>query len=163
MIQVHLQQIPENGTLHLWGESDPHALGLQEAQAEALGPLRYDLQVGLSGKSLFATGVLTQKIKMNCVLCLEPFEFELQTTQFALQRDLEGAELVDLTEEVREDIHLLLPMHPRCDMGGEKKCSLPFSKKLLSFQKHLEHGPMENSSQREDSIWSALDDLKNIH
>jgi uncharacterized metal-binding protein YceD (DUF177 family) len=159
MIKIHLQQIPENETLHLYGEADPRCLDLEEAESEAVGPLIYDLQVGVSGPGLFATGSLSQKVRMTCVACLEPFEYQIETTEFAMQRDLEGSELVDLTEEVREDIHLLLPMHPRCDMGGNKKCSAQFPKSELSSRKNSEHRLVEPHSEEKSSIWSVLDHL----
>lgn len=161
MIKIHLQQVPENESLHVCGEADPICLDLAEAEAEAVGPLFYDLHVGISGPGLFATGSLSQAVKMTCVACLEPFEYEVKTTEFAMQRDLEGSELVDLTEEVREDIHLLLPMHPRCDMGGNKKCSAQFPKSDLDFRKDSEHCSVEPHSEEKSSIWAVLDHLTN--
>ncbi len=159
MIQVHLQHIPENESLHRCGETDSSFLDLAEAEAETVGPLFYDLQVGLSGSGLFATGSLSQKVTMTCVACLEPFEHQINTTTFAMQRDLVGSELVDLTEEVREDIHLLLPMHPRCDMGGNKKCPAQFPKSDLGFRKVSEHCSVEPHSEEKSSIWAVLDHL----
>ena len=164
MIKVHLQHIPENESLHVCGEADPICLDLAEAEAEAVGPLFYDLQVGVSGPGFFATGSLSQKVKMTCVACLEPFEYQIETSEFAMQRDLEGSELVDLTEEVREDIHLLLPMHPRCDMGGNNKCSAQFSKSeflksKFSSRKDSEHCSVEPHSEEKSSIWAVLDHL----
>jgi|LauGreSBDMM110SN_4_FD.fasta_scaffold98279_2 uncharacterized metal-binding protein YceD (DUF177 family) len=159
MIQVHLQHIPENESLHLCGETNPSFLDLTEAEVEAIGPLSYDLHVGLSGTGLFATGSLTQSVTMTCVACLEPFEYQIKTTSFAMQRELEGSELVDLTEEVREDIHLLLPMHPRCDMGGNKKCPSQFPNSDLCFRKTSEHCSVEPHSEEKSSIWAILDHL----
>lgn len=163
MIKVHLQQIPESGFLQLSGEADPACLGLEEVEMAPAGPLFYHLEVGLSGGGLFATGSLSQKVKMTCVCCLESFEHEITTREFAMQRDLEGAELVDLTSEVREDIQLLLPMHPRCDLGGNKKCSAPFPKSDASFKRGSDCFKTQDSIPSEvRSVWSALDNLKSL-
>lgn len=166
MIQVHLHHIPENETLHLCGEADPLFLDLVEAEAEPIGSLFYDLHVGVSGSGLFATGSLVQQVKMTCVVCLESFEHQIKTTSFAMQRDLEGSELVDLTQEIREDIHLLLPMHPRCDMGGNNQCSAHFpksnqrdDKRDLGFRKDSEHRSVEPHSKEKSSIWAVLDQI----
>jgi uncharacterized metal-binding protein YceD (DUF177 family) len=164
MIKVHLSEIPHNEKLHLCAETDPLFLGLDEAGAEALGSLFYDLEIGVSGISFFATGSLVQNVRMTCVACLESFNHEIKTTSFAMQRDLAGSELVDLTEEVREDIHLLLPMHPRCDMGGNHQCSAQFPKSKflrrdLNFRKDPEHRSVELDSEEKSSIWSVLDQL----
>ena len=147
-IQVHLHHIPENDSLHLTGEADSVVLDLEEAGIEAVGPLFYDLQVGLSDGGLFATGTLAQTMRMTCVGCLESFDWPFETQEFAIQKELSGSELVDLTPEVREDIHLLLPMHPRCTLGGNK-CPAQFPQRVVPSSK--------NSEVR--SVWAALDQL----
>jgi uncharacterized metal-binding protein YceD (DUF177 family) len=149
MIQVHLHQIPDADFLKLSGEADPTLLGLEEANMEPVGPLFYELEVGLSDGGLFATGSLSQKVRMTCVGCLEPFEYLIETKTFAMQQELSGSELVDLTEAVREDIQLLLPMHPRCTLGGNQ-CPAQFPQRVIP--------PIENSEVR--SVWSALDNIK---
>lgn len=148
MIKVHLKQIPEGGFLELSGETNPAFLELEEVEMEAVGSFFYNLEVGLSGGGLFATGKLSQKVRMTCVCCLEPFEHEITTSTFAMQQDLQGAELVDLTLEIREDIHLLLPMHPRCTLS-RNQCPTQFPQRVIP--------PTENSEAR--SVWSALDNI----
>lgn len=101
--------------MHLEGEEDPSGLGLEEAGAVPVGPLRYSLDVGVSGDGLFATGSLRVRVRMTCVVSLEPFERDIEIEGFAMQKELGGSELVDLTPEIREDIHLALPAHPRSD------------------------------------------------
>jgi uncharacterized metal-binding protein YceD (DUF177 family) len=147
-MKVHLRQIPDGSTLHLEGEEDPEFLGLGEAGAEPVGPLEYSLDVGLSDGGLFATGMVAQRVRMTCVSCLEPFEREIVVDPFAIQVELEGSELVDLTPEVREDIHLLLPAHPRCDQGGEKTCPA-----------HFPAGARTNPLPTEKAARPALDKL----
>lgn len=150
-IKVHLHHIPENDSLHFTGEADSALLGLEEAGIEAIGPLIYDLQVGLSEGGLFATGTLSQTMRMTCVGCLETFEWQLENKEFALQKELSGSELVDLTPEVREDIHLLLPMHPRCTLGGNQ-CPAQFPQRVVPSSK--------NSEVR--SVWAALDNITHL-
>jgi uncharacterized metal-binding protein YceD (DUF177 family) len=152
-MKVHLAQIPPGETLHLEGEEDSAPLGLQDAGAEALGPLRYSLDVGLSDGGLFATGSRGQKVRMTCVSCLEPFEREVEMPDFAIQRELDGRESVDLTPEVREDIHLLLPAHPRCDQGGDTTCP-------ARFPAGARTSPMPTERTQRPAIWEALDQLK---
>ena len=151
-MKVYLRQIPQGETLHLEGEEDSTALELGSAGAEPVGPLKYSLDVGLSDGGLFATGRLAQRVRMTCVSCLEIFEREMVSNSFAIQVELGGSESVDLTPEVREDIHLLLPAHPRCDSGGEKTCPAQFpagsDDSLLSVEK---------AAPRD--IWEAIDQL----
>jgi hypothetical protein len=154
MIPVSLHRIPPDGTLTVVGEVELSSLGpfdLEKAGVKAIGSLCYNLEVGLSGGGLFATGSFSIRVETTCVSCLEPFQYEIATQDFSLQRERDefnSSELVDLTPEVREDIHLLLPMHPRCTLGGNK-CSAQFPQRVVFSSK--------NSESR--SVWAALDHL----
>jgi uncharacterized metal-binding protein YceD (DUF177 family) len=148
-MKVHLRQIPEGHTLHLEGSEDAAYVGLEEAGATALSPVEYSLDVGISDGGIFATGHLAVKVRLRCVACLEDFETELRVPEFALQKQLEGPELVDFSEEVREDIQLALPAYPRCDAEGRKTCSASFPQ-----------APADSSPSPGASAWNALDQLK---
>jgi uncharacterized metal-binding protein YceD (DUF177 family) len=150
-MKVHLLQIPKGDTLHLEGEEDSSALELELAGAETIGPLHYSLDVGLSGGGLFVTGRLRQRVRMTCVSCLDSFEAEIISNPFAIQLELSGSESVDLTPEVREDMHLLLPAHPRCDQGGEKTCPARYPVAAPAF-------PLQGERMR-PAVWAALDKL----
>ncbi len=149
MLSIHLHQIPQGNTLSLIGEiplADLGPLELESANVEPVGPLYYSWEVGLSGGGLFATGSWRLPVSVICVSCLEPFEYEVSNKEFALQKELTGSELVDLTPEVREDIHLLLPMHPKCNLGG-KQCPAQFPQRVVPSSK--------DSEVR--SVWAELD------
>lgn len=150
VMQVHLKQIPQGGTLHLEGEEDSDFVGIEEAGAVALSPVSYVLDVGLSEGGLFATGQITMKVGLTCVACLETYEKILRVESFGVQKELDGRELVDLTEEIREDIHLALPAYPRCDADGKKTCPARFAQT-----------PEGADSDQSGSVaWQALDKLK---
>lgn len=117
LMKVHLLQIPQGETLHIEGEEDPLRLDLKEAGAEAVSPLSYSLDVGVSEGGLFATGKLSIRVRMQCVVCLADTEKQITVDPFSMQIELTGREQIDLTPFVREDIHLLLPPYPRCDTG----------------------------------------------
>ena len=150
-MKVHCRQIPEGETLHIEGEEDAGPLGLEEAGATAVSPLSYSLDVGVSEGGLFATGRVGVRVRMRCVACLEDFEEEIEVDPFAMQIELEGKELIDLTPAVREDIHLVLPPHPRCDSEGRTKCPAAY-----------EGAPLANQQQpgMTASAWDVLDKLK---
>ncbi len=145
-MKVHIRQIPQGETLHLEGEEDAAALGLEDAGAVAISPLSYSLDVGLSEGGLFATGRASVRVRMQCVVCLENIEKEITADPFAMQTELHGPEQLDLTPFVREDIHLLLPPHPRCDSGAV--CPADASR-------IRPHSPETGAS-----AWDALDKLK---
>ena len=148
-MKVHLHQIPEGETLHIEGEEDAGFLGLEEANAQALTPVRYSLDVGLSDGGLFATGEISVRVRLTCVKCLEFFEKEVEIAPFALQKELDGRESVDLTSEVRDDIHLSLPAYPRCDSESGRTCPASFSP-----------APADVPEASGAAAWEALDKLK---
>ncbi len=147
-MKVHLRQIPQGEILHLEGEESAAPLGLEEAGAVPISPLTYSLDVGLSDGGLFATGKIAVRVRMQCVLCLGDVEKEIEVDPFALQTELSGNEQLDLTPFVREDIHLLLPPHPRCDTGAACPAAGAPRTNL--------HPPETGAS-----AWDALDKLKN--
>ena len=147
-MKIHLRQIHENG-LHLEGEEDPAFLELEQQReifVNAIGPVRYQLEVGLSGSGLFATGNLSLDLDVECVNCLVKFTYPLRVPDFAMQTELDGGETVDLTPWVREDILLALPPYPHCDWTGERVCPGALRKTTdVSSDSHA---------------WDALDKLK---
>ena len=150
-MKVHCRQIPEGETLHLEGEEDAVSLGLEEAGATAISPLGYSLDVGLSEGGLFATGRIAVSVRRTCVACLGDFEQDIEVDPFAMQIELTGNELIDLTPAVREDIHLVLPPHPRCDSEGRTKCPAAYEGAQLANQQQ----PGMTAS-----AWDVLDKLK---
>ncbi len=121
-MKVHLKQIPVEG-LHIEGEESERLLDVENPNFRPLGPVRYSLDVGLSGSGLFATGTLEVDLEMECVTGLEKFIYPLKIESFAMQTELDGRETVDLTPFVREDILLALPPYPHCDWNGERVCA----------------------------------------
>ena len=150
-MKVHLNQIPEGETLYIEGEESASALGLEEAGVAPVSPLRYALDVGISDGGLFATGSIRIRARFQCVSCLEDFEADVAVDPFSMQVELEGRELIDLTPEIREDIHLNLPAHPRCDSSGGSKC-LASCNGLLNASR--------DSVPEHASAWDALEKLK---
>ncbi len=150
-MKVHINQIPEDGK-RIEGEESNAMLDLHEPDVKPVSPVRYALDVGLSGGGLFATGEVGVDMQLRCVTCLEEFRYPNVVPNFACQVELEGAELVDLTELVREDILLALPAHPHCDWNGEKACT-------GASHPAIRETPSEPLAEREE-VWGALDQLK---
>jgi len=146
-MKVHLLQIPPEG-LHIEGEEHEDILGLEAEPIRNASPLRYSLDVGLSNGGLFATGSLAIDLELECVNCLRKFTYPLRLDSFALQTELSGSELVDLTPLVREDIVLALPAHPHCNWDGKNVCSGAYELKKYETE------------NKTSSAWEALDQLK---
>jgi uncharacterized protein len=147
-MKIHTLQIPPEGK-HVEGEDPASVLMLEDSQAVPCAPLAYALDVGLSDGGLFATGSLRTAFSVACVRCLNHFDLPVEIDDFACQVELQGAEVADLTDVLREDILLALPAYPRCDWNGRLSCS------GTPVPPHKESPPED---RRE--VWNALDDLK---
>jgi hypothetical protein len=145
-VKIHLRQIPAEG-LHLEGEEDCPIPELETQGIRCIGPMRYDIDLGVSGHALWANGSLRQPVEVSCVSCLEKFVYDINVPAFALHTELHGPETVDLTPFIREDILLNLPAYPHCDREGGRVCkaSIPEAK--------------EPATKRPPD-WSPLDKLK---
>lgn len=147
MIGIHLNQIPLDGK-HLEGDEDAGFLDLAVIGAKPTGPVHYALEVGLSGGGAFATGRVTVPVEMTCVACLQRFVFAAVADPFAAQVQLDGREWVDLTPQVREELLLALPNHPRCDQLPDHRC--PY------------HAPETSGGGEPEKVPSAWDKLEKL-
>lgn len=148
-MKIHTQQIAPEGT-HIEGEDPSEILDLHGPEVVPTSPIHYSIDVGLSDGGLFATGHLEVGLEAICVGCLEKFQFPLRVDDFAVQVELGGAEEIDLTESVREDMLLALPPHPRCELSGREQCP--------GIQRPPTAEP-EGGESRPD-VWGTLDQLK---
>ncbi len=147
-MNVHLNQIGADG-LHLEGQEDSAMLDVQDPLVKPVGPIAYQLDAGISGRSFFATGRLEAPVDFECVKCLRWFRRAMIVEDFAVQVDLTGPEMIDLTPYAREDILLAFPSHPHCDWDGQTECP------------GVDPVPAQVREQDADSTtWGALDQLK---
>ncbi len=146
-MKVHILQIPLEGK-RIEGEDPGTMLDLHDDQIVPLTPVHQVLDVGLSEGGFFATGELKVDLGLQCVACLETFRYPVRIENFACQVELNGAEMIDLTEPVREDILLALPPHPHCDWNGGKVCA------------GLTPGTASiPETETKPDVWGALDNL----
>ena len=145
-MKVHLKQIATRG-LHLAGEEDCPIPELATEGIRCVGPLRYDLDLGVTGGALWANGRLFQPVELHCVSCLEPFVHTIEVRSFTVHTELTGPETIDLTPFMREDILLNLPPYPHCDRESDHICKAAGLPQAAT-----------TASRKPD--WSALDKLK---
>ena len=155
-MKIHLHQIPAEGH-HLAGTESSALLDLHEHGIQPVSDIRYALDVGLSDGGLFATGTVGVDLQLECVACLESFRYPLEVADFACQLELTGAESVDLTGLVREDILLALPPHPHCDWNGERVCQ---KAELLAKAAAADSLTETDETEKQRRVWGALDQLK---
>ena len=145
-MKIHLKQIQTEG-LHLEGYEECPIPELEGEEIRCAGPLHYNINLGVAGGALWASGLLSQPVELRCVSCLEKFVHEIKVPAFAVHMDLPGPETVDLTPFVREELLLNLPVHPHCDRDADRICK---PKRVTATEQDAKRKP----------DWSALDKLK---
>ncbi len=151
-LQAHRAQIPHDGALHIDGDLDPAILDLDATEWTATSPIRFSVDVTISDGDIYALGYTAIDIESRCVKCLEDFATSLEIPDLALHQEADGRELVDLTDTLREDILLLLPSHPRCDVDGNRECPATF--------RTAPQAPLANEPAPRSDAWNVLDEFK---
>ena len=106
------------------GEETADSLCLPaDEEAQATGPIRYELNVQLAGRELIVTGAVAARIRFACSRCAMPFESDVRDGAFFYEQEVEDLHSpIDLTGEVRESIILAFPTYPVCRSACRGLC-----------------------------------------
>ncbi len=176
-MKVCFNQIPQEG-LHLQGERPLSEPLLCEADGvlRQTAPLRFQMNLGRDGSGIWITGRLEVEVEAECVRCLNPFALTLRVEDFAAQFEirrlsssahLSNGDFVDLTEQWREDILLILPSYPKCDRDGGLTCA-GLHMHIRAGERFLDQRPEHDQDSRRtgsslptspDTVWGVLDHL----
>jgi len=159
-----------------------------EPDMEVLGPLVGKVELLRTHSGVLVTGELSTAIRVMCNLCLAPIASEVrfqleesfhpltevQTGRFIRPEEFEGStteledealliddhHILDISEVVRQDIWLAIPIAPGCNWEGAGQC--PNLTQHLSELEGLERGPSDPEPEAEniDPRWAALLDLE---
>jgi uncharacterized metal-binding protein YceD (DUF177 family) len=114
--------------------------------------IQYSFDVTLIEKECLVQGTLYTKPTTACARCLEALPIEIKIEKFEHSYPFNGQESIDLTQEIREDILLALPLSPRCQLDEDLRCPL--------YGKRYPEGSNQLIEQDHKAVWGALDQLK---
>jgi uncharacterized metal-binding protein YceD (DUF177 family) len=157
---LDLASLPEDGK-SFCGELPQTIFDLPEGDAQAIGPLEYNLWAQRFGSELLLTGLLSAAFEFTCVRTLHPFvqTIRLEAAAIAIEIDSEGE--IDATEALREEVLLNFPVDPRCE-EGDVPGSCEIDPRYLSVDKPPQDGLPTPPRAEGDDRWSALDNLKDL-
>lgn len=111
---IDLKSIPIGG-IYLRGESPPEIIDIPDPGVEFHLPIQYDLKVSFAGNMFLVRGSLKAEVRLVCSRCLTKFKKIIEVEDFFLRKEIDDlGETIDLTDEVRADIILTLPIKPLC-------------------------------------------------
>ena len=123
---------------------------------EGVEPIRYELSVQRFDDELLVSGSVAVEMQLVCVKTAEIFSTTV--SDFAFVRSfplLMEAEDVDLTEEIRESIVLLVPVHPVHPAPSTD----PVGAFHQREDKRLEKSLKDEEKEPEAGVWDSLDGL----
>jgi len=157
LLMVDPRSVPADGR-QLLGSLPPSFFDLPPGDPiQPVGTLEFDLQITRDDDDLLISGSLKVRFILNCVLCLQPLEHEIDWADYQEEIPIKNDQMIDLTESIREDILLTLPSYPRCEDGNvsPRNCSAGLEIPLVS--KDSEETPADQDSS---GVWQALDHIK---
>jgi len=99
-------------------EIDPESAGFA-----VISPVHYRLTGSLVSGGVLVSGEVETAISGICGRCLEETEHKISTGKLDLFFEIdEGAEECDITEDIREEMLLALPMNLVCDENCQGLC-----------------------------------------
>jgi uncharacterized metal-binding protein YceD (DUF177 family) len=159
-LMINLATLPEEGK-EFSGELPKEIFDLPEDDAQAVGPLVYDIRAQRFGSELLLTGSLSAAFEFTCVRTLHPFVQTIRLENAAISIEISKEGEIDATEAMREEILINFPIDPRCEEGDvPQKCEI--DSRYLSVDKSPEDELPNPPRAGSDDRWSALDILKDL-
>lgn len=151
IIEIH--KISEGGSRYT-GELPPESLDLEgDKFIRALVPVRYDLTAEIVSEQVIVQGAVETELDLLCVVCAEFFSTTVRVSSFLRAYAIEsGMETLDLTEEIREDILLVIPHYPRGEPDETDHCR--------QCGKNLQKKEEPRAAESPSALWDPLNRLK---
>lgn len=123
-MKIDVREIPEEG-LYFRGETSRDIFELDDETLKPAGPLHYDFHLSHVSGDVLVRGSVSSDFQATCVRCLEPVPVRITLDDCIFHLPISSDGTVDLTDSVREDILLALPVYPHCEDGTPpKQCPL---------------------------------------
>ena len=159
MIKLSLARL-EKEPVELIGEEAPEFLEIEASeQFRISAPVHYELAAAMVSGGVLVEGFVSTQVAGICGRCLYPVEDEVRTEKLTLFFDeIDNMEELDLTEDVRAEMLLALPMNLLCDeecAGLCPICGVDLNEEECDCE--VEELPEEKDAG--ENPWSALDQL----
>jgi len=151
MIKLNIHHI-SNEALEFEGSFPASVLEIQDLErAEKVSAVICELSASMTEKDLVVRGAATLVINCQCDRCLEDAEVIVDTEDICIVVK-DSPDIVDLTNDIREDILLAFPQLYLCKPDCKGLC-FECGENLNENQCRCEH------TSQESSPWDTLDNL----
>jgi len=119
-MKIYVDKIPEGG-IELTEKIQPEALSIDTEGVSFFKPVDVKANVLKSGAEMFADILLEAPVEYTCSKCLSKFE-GIFKKKFNLILEVKPAEVVDLSDEIRQEIILDYPIRIICKEDCKGLC-----------------------------------------
>ena len=151
-MKLNVKRIPVDGET-MQGVEPPAIMELNDAvDVRFTHEVEYEFHAQVQENALLVTGQLRTPATLQCSRCLKTFDWPVQVKHFVVHRELTGEDFVDLTEDIREDIILELPLRALCRPDCRGLCT--------ECGQDLNEKVCHCTPARGELRWQALDQIK---
>ncbi len=121
------------------------------------GPVSYELTATMAGNDLLVTGTVRVRLAAECARCLKPLSINVDVPDVCHLYEGVAGQIVDISEEVREDLLLILPVAFHCKedcKGLCPRCGADLNTESCRCRENADELPPG------DSPWDILDNLQ---
>lgn len=111
-MKIHVNRIPAEG-LHEDTLYDPTALDLDRPDLHVEQPIAVSAAITKAEQAILVQAEVQGLLQATCAKCLELFDVPLRTRS-TLSYEVRPNEVLDITDDIRQDIILAYPMIPVC-------------------------------------------------
>ena len=155
---IDLETLPEEGK-NVSGILEPEFFELSDNDPKPLQGLSFDLHVQKLDNELLLLGSLSCPFEFECVRTLKLFTKTLTVPSAAIAVEIGNSGEVDVTEDLREELLLEIPSHPKCENADiPQECEI--NPRYLAVDKGDSNEVNPAPPEEVDSRWSALDDFR---
>ena len=122
LMKIQVNRIPEEG-LREHATYDPAALDMERDDVHLVQPFAVDAFITKADTELIVDAEIRCQIRLACARCLKEFDSTV-TTKALFTYQIESADVVDITEDIRQEIILAYPMVPVCRTDCKGLCAL---------------------------------------
>ena len=120
-MKIHVNRIPDEG-LSERATYDPAALDMERDDVHLVQPFTVDAFITKADEELVVDADIRRPVHLSCARCLEEFDVVV-TAKSLFTYKVHPTEVVDITEDVRQEIILAYPMVPVCRPGCKGLCA----------------------------------------
>lgn len=157
-LTVQLDTIPSTG-LRLTGTLEDDIFELGEKSIKPTGGITYDLTAVADGGEVLVTGSLSSPFLLECTRCLTEFPYTVELGAYHAEIPTKNAQIVDLTDQVREDILLALPGYPKCEQATGDGRTCPQAGTFDGTGRENTGEQSGSGASGRSEVWDILDDL----